>query len=96
MAKSILTTARCGWPALSCFVLFAFPLALVKFWIGKGESLKHLRLNGIDDGGVHWREPAGLLGELGVKVTDRLLATLQRQRKQLLSMTKPVVYLAVD
>lgn len=52
-------------------------LAMVELWIGEGESLEHLRLYGVYDCGVHWRETAGLFGELGVKVAHGFLPTLQ-------------------
>ena len=56
---------------------------MVHLRIGKGEALKHLRLDGLDDGGVHRGEAARLLRELGVKVAHRLLATLRGGKKHI-------------
>ena len=54
-------------------------LADIKLWIGEGEPLEDLWLNGRDDGGVDWGQATWLFGELGVKVAHRLLPTLQEQ-----------------
>lgn len=49
---------------------------MIHLRIGEGETFEDLRLNGINDGGVHRGEATRLFGKLGVKVAHRLLSTL--------------------
>ena len=50
-------------------------------WISERESFKHLVLNGGYNIMVHRRQSAWLLGELGIKVTHRLLSFLLTREK---------------
>ena len=52
-------------------------------WISERESFKHLVFNGGYNIMVHRRQSAWLLGELGIKVTHRLLSFLLTREKNM-------------